>query len=173
MKFRLIILICCCLTLISDGQPRNQEYILNIVFYPSFISSSKLTIEAEADSASIALAVFEKQTKRALIAKSDIELLTNFLKSYKYEIRGSIDTIGIHKGLKGDTSTYYEISMGTDGIDVEGDFNKNNIIKKFAFWSPKKGSENQKLIEILFRITNDSFDDEITTSYINQLKEYF
>ena len=172
MNFRLIIFTCCCfLTIVCNGQQKKEEYTLNIFFYPSFISSSRLIIVDAGDSASMTLAVTEKQSKRALIKKSDIELLTAFLKSYKSRIKGSSDTIAVHKGPKGDT--YYEVSDGTDGINVTGDFSENNIEKKFTFWSPKKGTENQKLIQILFQLMNNSFSDEATLSYLGELKEYF
>jgi hypothetical protein len=64
-------------------------------------------------------------------------------------------------------------TTGTDGITVNGTFAQNNAERKFSFWSPRKGSDNNKLVKQIFTLLSKSFPEEKSINYIEQLEVYF
>ena len=163
------------------GQSKADSYNIGIVFLPSFSSPSKLLIKNTPDSTFIDLTIQRKQGRNLIISdaafvkKEDLAPLTDFLKTYDFPIKGKADTMALHKGpfFKGDTTTIYELYTGADGVNVYGLLDQNDTIKKFAFWSPKKDSDNYKLVDILFAIMDGGLKKKESRTYIKALKAYF
>lgn len=155
------------------------QYNLEMGFFPSFLVSSSLSIISNADSCLISFTYNNANnghhnTERALLNPNDLDSLNNFLENYKFRVTGSIDTIGSHKILlKGDSVTFYDIRSGTDGINVNGKFTTTNGSRKFTFWSPDKGTENAKLMAILFNLMYSHFKTGQIDNYIELLEQYF
>jgi len=158
---------------ICFGQ-KNSPYTLSINFAPSFIYSSSLIINSNGDSSSIEFKFNQNNRDKTNLKNSDLVPLSDFLKTYKYQIKNNIDTLGSYKKfIDGDSVTIYRISAGLDGIIVNGSLIQNDKTQTFAFWSPKKGTDNQKLISIIFGLLDKSFTNDTTISYLEQLKQYF
>ena len=166
----------------SLGQSKSDNYILTLDFWPSFMGASELSIRAKGDSAGFLNILIYKGYKmkelsiecNATIPAHKLIALTNFLKTYKFRVKNSIDTIGSHKEfVKGDSVLVYDIQIGHDGITVEGLFSQDNATKKFAFWSPDKGTENARLMVLLFDLIDNASNDQKVEDYIEQLQQYF
>ncbi|WP_295674724.1 hypothetical protein [uncultured Mucilaginibacter sp.] len=165
----------------SSGQSKSNDYNLTLDFGPSFMSASEVSIQAKGDSCFLNIRVYRnyktKETSfenKAVIPANKTTALTTFLKTYKFQIKSNIDTIGSNKELVGgDSVLVYSVSMGSDGIDVSGYFNQNAITHKFAFWSPRKGTENAKLMVILFDLLDSTFTEQKMINYVEQLEQYF
>jgi len=156
------------LNVICLGQTKTDKYILRINFEPSFISTSQLIINSNPDSSFIELKISKKSNEdKVLLKQDDLKKLTSFLNYYKFQIKSSFDTVSSNK----DGSV--TVSTGTDGITVIGTFDQNNKQKKFQFWSPKKGTQNHKLIIILFDLLNRLNMNKNSIEYLKGLKEYF
>ena len=159
---------------------QSESYSLKVNFYPSFHYPSNLKIKNTVDSCYIRFA-FQidstgkqfKQSKR--IKHSSLTSLTTFLKTYKFQIKGNVDTISVtHQPQKNDEDwIVYHIDAGTDGITAEGEFNQQKSTKKFKFWSPKKNSENEKLIKLLFDLMDNTFKQKKIVAYLDTLKWYY
>ncbi len=173
MRTKLIVIMLSIAT-VCYGQNKRSDYTLDIDFLPSFISPGKLIIKSGTHP-SIKLTIIKTGlTDSVTITSKNLAALTDFMKTYKFQIKGSIDTVGYRKGwLKGDTSSYPETTIGIDGINTKGAFIQNNNKKQFKFWAPKKDPENQKLIGILFYLMNKSFKNPIIINYTKNLETYF
>ncbi len=168
-------------SIVCFAQTTKMDFVLTLEFAPSFIIPCDLTIFSKEDSNSIELTVYKNWDKKELylkkwapLAKSEIKSFADFLKTYKFQIKGSIDTVKIHKVfIDGDSVTLYSISTGNDGITVNGTFTQSDFMNKFAFWSPEKATQNHQLIELIFSVLYKSFSEEKTVNYIEQLEGYF
>ena len=177
---RLIILFLLFFDLVCFGQPSKPEFTLSLDFYPSFMAPGNVTIRSKQDTNSIVLTVYKNkdkgvwvQNKQTKIRKGEMDTLANFLKSYKFQIKGSVDTTDTHKVIRnGDTLTVCTVSIEVDGMTVNGTFTQENIVKTFAFWSPRKETENHQLMELVFPLLYQSFSDDITVNYIEKLEDY-
>ena len=158
-----------------------NDYVLTLGFGPSFMRASEISIQAKGDSGLLDMRVYRNYKTRetsienkAAFPASKLIKLTTFLKNYKFQIKSSIDTVGSHKVfVHGDSVLVYDINMGSDGINVHGDFNQNNITHKFAFWSPEKGTENADLMVVLFDLLDKVFTEQRMINYVEQLEQYF
>jgi hypothetical protein len=145
------------------------------------MSASQLVIQAKADSVSLNILVYKDFKNKeyridstVVIPAIKLTALTDFLKTYKFKIKGSVDTVGAHKVFEnGDSVLVYEVRSGTDGIDVHGVFTQDEIQHKFAFWSPDKGTENARFMHYIFSLTDSVFTSKQTTDYLEQLQQYF
>lgn len=163
------------------GQSISPGYLLTFDFEPSFIGESEIRIQTMGDSCFLNIQIYKNNTNkapliesRAAIAANKLIALTSLLNAYKFQIKNNIDTISFHKEfIHGDSVLVYHIDAGNDGITVSGMLTKNDITRKFAFWSPKKGSENAKLMSLLFDLIGNEFSDKKIVDYIEQLKQYF
>lgn len=159
----LLILLVATRTLTTYG----QEAHLQILLMPSFQNPSTLTITDKNNELSIAIQVHDtvkSVTEQKSIRNEEISVLTKFFKNYTFTRKGSIDTISVDKVIRpnGDTVLAYMISAGLDGITIEGNYNKRH----FEFWSPRKDTENHKLMEMIFRLMNSSFSKPEIVRYI-------
>jgi hypothetical protein len=170
------------LTFVSAfGQSQSNDYHLALNFAPSFMSASQMIIRANRDSGSLNIRIYKNFKNKeyrvdstVVIPATKLTALTNFLKTYKFRIKNNIDTVGAHKVFEqGDSVLVYEVSMGTDGIDVYGVFNKNDFTHNFAFWSPEKGTENARFMELILALTESVFTGKQTIDYLEQLEQYF
>src|SRR5258708_7731194 len=174
MKKFSVLIFCMLITQASFGQSKSNNYLLKLDFAPSFMSSSELTIEGKGDSAFLNIQIskndYAKEASmesKAVIRADRLTKFTDFIKTYKFQIKSNIDTIGAHKEfIHGDSVVVYEISGGNDGIDVKGVLNQNGLARKFAFWSPNKGTKNAELMDILFAITDSAFTDQKIVDYM-------
>jgi len=165
----------------SLGQSKPIDYELAIGFVPSFISASELIITAKGDSGFLNIRIYKnyktKETSiecKTTIPSSGLMALTNFLKTYKFQIKSSIDTVGCHKEfVHGDSVLVYDINVGSDGIDVKGIFTQNSTMKKFAFWSPENGTKNADLMVVVFNLLDNAFTDQKLINYFERLEQYF
>src|ERR1035437_9562784 len=97
--------------LVCFAQTSKPEFTLSLDFYPSFMGPGNVTICSKQDTNSIVLTVYKNrdkgvwyQNKQTKIWKGEMDTLANFLKSYKFQIKGSVDTTGTHKVIRnGDT----------------------------------------------------------------------
>jgi len=164
---------------VAQSNPDNYE--LKIDFEPAFIKPSQVTIKKRGNSASLNFKIFDSRKKNileesdGLIKRNELKTLDEFLKSYKFKIKGSIDTIGTEKELvMGDSVVkYYDIMVGTDGITVKGTLTQDDNSKHFAFWSPKEGTKNAELISIISAILRRTFIERGIANYLESLREYF
>ncbi len=161
------------------GQASDTDYTLSLDFEPSFISPSKVTLCTKKDTSIIEFTIYKDLTKRdlglksqATIAKNDITTLSIFLRDYKFSMNKSRDLFRTDTVLI-DGKTNIINTVGTDGISVNGTYTQNNIAKEFSFWSPRKGSENNKLVKQIFTLLSKSFPEEKSINYIEQLEGYF
>lgn len=156
---RLLILI---LTLQLFGCRNVHSQILKIEFHPSFIYGSSIEVNLETGSCTIG---YDSLNTATLNFDMDgTSELISFFESYDFKIKGSVDTTGYTSDGKP------IMSIGMDGITVSGSFEN----KKFQFWSPKKGSENFRLIEILFRnLYKSSNEIDSLQTYLKLLEQYF
>ncbi|WP_439185896.1 hypothetical protein [Carboxylicivirga taeanensis] len=146
---------------------------LTIDFKPSFIESSRLTIQQKSDDYLLTLETADFSDK-SIVSDSALLNLSNYLRDYDFAHKGSIDTIGQETVIEnGDTTVYYHLSMGTDGINVYGEVLENDQKKTFKFWSPDKEDTNHELIEILFSLMYTKFNKQKTVTYLEQLEQYF
>ena len=181
MKIFLVSILLVFIVTASFGQKQDSDYTLTLNFAPSFIAGSELSIQAKGDSGFIRINIYKSYNKKngetdnnVVIPVGNLKPLTNFLKTYKFQIKNNIDTIGSHKVfVNGDSVLVYDVSAGLDGINVNGNFTQNNIIKKFAFWSPNKGTENANFVILLFNLLNNAFSGQNTINYLEQLQQYF
>jgi hypothetical protein len=180
MKSFLILTLLTLMVITSKGQSKSTDYVLTLSFAPSFMTSSELSIQVKGDSCIFNI-FFNKsyksqqelfETKAVPASKS--KALTSFIKDYMFQPKQKLDTVGSRKPLiQGDSVTAYAINIGLDGINVYGTFNQNNVVNKFAFWSPDKGTKNAELIAIVFNLIGNAFTDQKTINYIEQLQQYF
>lgn len=180
MKSFSIIIIFLFISLLSSGQVISGDYILRLNLCPSFLDPSEISIKTKGDSAILCLRVYKYRTKvlstkkEIIIPSQKLTSLTNFLKTYQFKIKSNIDTVGSHKEfLHGDSILAYDIEMGSDGITVSGIFEQSNTSSKFEFWSPKKETQNAKLMALLFNILDITFTDKKSIDYTEQLQQYF
>jgi hypothetical protein len=178
---RPLILILLLFDLICFGQTSNPEFKLSLDFYPSFMGPGNVTISSKQDTNSIVLIVYKNkdkctwyQNKQTKIRKGEMDTIADFFKTYNFRIKGSVDTIGVHKEIiNGKSLTMYDMDIGVDGITVDGTYTQGNIMKKFAFWSPRKETENHRLMVLVFSMLYQSFSDDIIVNYIEKLEDYF
>ncbi len=163
------------LEILCFGQKPAADFILSIDFSPSFIYPSNVTISKTNVENLIELKIPELQiNNKTALANGDINAIVDFLKTYKFQIKGSTDTTDKHKEfIDGDSVTVYSMSTGTDGITVNGTYKHEDIVNVFSFWSPRKDTENHKIIELIFHLLYKSFSEKETTNYIEQLEGYF
>jgi len=181
MKHYLLLILFTVNATFASAQPKSDSYNLILNFAPSFISASQLNIKVNQDSGALNLRVYKNFKNKeyridttVVVPLGKITELTNFLKTYKFRIKGNIDTIGSHKVFEnGDSVLVYSVTMGTDGIDVYGVFNRENNDQKFAFWSPKKETENARFMALILDLTESAFPSQPTTDYLEQLEQYF
>lgn len=168
--------------LICLGQTSNPDFTLSLDFAPSFTYPSNLTICSKQDFSSIELTVYRNRDKKkvlvlnqqTMLPKLKTDTLVSFLKTYKFRIKVGADTTDVRKVFRnGDSLTVYTIRIGVDGITVHGTFTQGNIVKKFAFWSPPKETENHKFMELVFSLLYESISEEKIVNYMDQLEDYF
>jgi len=182
MMKKCLLFICLTISFVTAfGQPHSASYNLTLNFAPSFMSASQLVIQANRDSVSFNLRVYKNFKNKeyridstVVIPAGNTTALTNFLKTYKFRIRNNVDTVGTHKVFEnGDSVLVYSVSMGTDGIDVDGVFNQDDVSHKFAFWSPDKGTENARFMELILSLAENVFTSTQTVNYLEALEQYF
>jgi len=165
----------------AAAQPNPANFNLTLEFGPSFLSASELIIQNKGDSDLINIRVYKNYRTRefriddqVIVPFTRMSALVDFFKTYKFNIRTNIDTVGAHKVFEnGDSVLAYEVIYGTDGINVNGLFGQNGITHKFAFWSPDKGTENARLMGVVFDLIGNVFTNPQTVNYIEQLTQYF
>jgi len=165
---------------VGYSQINPTDYSLTVDFGPAFHYSSELVIKNTADSTYIGFVIQLDSTGKKLklskkITKPSLAKLSEFLKTYKFQIRGSADTTGIIRHTQPDGKDWiiYQVTNYTDGINTDGQLVQNGFVKKFAFWAPKKDPENQKLIEILFSIMKKSIKKKNAVDYLNAVESYY
>ena len=159
-------------TCIAQIQTTDCELSLNI--NPSFHKTSNIIISKNLKSNSIKFEIEHSFYDIVILNDQDLNDLLLFLQSYKFQIKGPKDTIATKKKvINGDTTLIYEISYGTDGIGIEGIFDQAKSSNTFSFWSPKKESQNAKLMQIIFSILDKAFNAEEPKNYVKQIREYF
>ena len=137
------------------------------------MDSSKLIISESESGFTISIISSEVKEESELNI-SAVDSLDSFIKDYQFQHKSSIDTIDVVETVRnGDTVLHHVISMGTDGITVNGELKNNNKIKTFEFWSPDKETENHDLIELLFSLMFTHFSKLETRTYLEQLEQYF
>lgn len=161
---------------------QNGQRILTMSFEPSFSKRSTLTfrgIQGEAFQGELIIFKNEEKSKiacreRVKISEEKITTILDFLKTYEFKIKGSVDTVSSERVLfRGDSTTAYKISHGNDGITVSGFLLWNGVTKRFAFWSPGKESENYQLIQKIFALSNSSFKKKKSLNHLKTLQNYF
>lgn len=158
-----------------------SDYTLTIKFEPSFLVASRLIIRSSSDSTYIQFGRIKSYKEKAyifndkiLLKVNDLDQLTGFLNSYKFRDNTTRDSVVTYKKTaNGDSVRMAEQIMGNDGIIVYGVVNQNNTTKKFEFWSPDKGTSNEKLVKILFSILYNAYHDDISVNYFELLEQYF
>jgi hypothetical protein len=160
------------------SQKENDNFTFEINFEPSFVKCSKINL---ASSGILEIVIFERGDNQEVFVSEKVKInsenkikLFSFLESYEFKIKSRQDTIGTEKYFSnGDSVTAYIITEGIDGVEVNGRMTRAHVNHKFSFWSPKKGTENYTLVEILFAIFNSSFLKAETLNYLKELKNYF
>lgn len=150
-------------------------------FQPSFISHSVLTISKTNKDAVITLKIYDRKEEDSVLVeeerklqRNELDSLLSFLSSYQFKIKGSIDTVGTSEiTMDGKTVTVHHVSIGMDGVFVEGSYRDKYQVKDFAFWSPKGGSENHKLVMKVFDLMEANLKKKAIQNYIVQLRGYF
>jgi hypothetical protein len=179
---RLVTLILVALRLTSSAQSNNTDYTLTVKFEPSFLNPSKLIIHSGKDSNWAQLEIYKHYKDVNPVSANKVQLeaktlnqLTDFLSTYQFRITNSIidSIVRYRKTANGDSVKEVFMEMGSDGITVRGALDQYNTIKKFEFWSPNKGTANEKLVQILFRILYNAYNDEIFINYFESLEQYF
>jgi hypothetical protein len=180
MKRYLVFILCLFLTQFGSAQSTTDTYELKIDFDPAFINSSQVIIQSRGDSAFLNIKIFGgskndilKQSNK-LLKVQELKTLKEFLQTYQFRIKGNMDTIGEGMAFEdGKYVKYYNISAGMDGITVRGTLARNEDVKSFAFWSPKKGTANAELVYILNKILDQTVVEEEVVNYLEHLQQYF
>ncbi|HAH22868.1 MAG TPA: hypothetical protein DCL77_03760 [Prolixibacteraceae bacterium] len=150
-----------------------QIFNLETEFQPSFLPGSNLILQDDGKQCFLDLKG-ETFSEHCIITDLQLVDIKSFLNHYQFKIKVNNDTLGtITKIENGDTITSYLRSMGTDGIGVNGKLIRDNLTKKFKFWSPNKGTANDSLIVLLFKLMNRNLKEAKTVNYLEQLKQYF
>jgi len=178
---KFIALIFISLRLTSLAQSNNTNYTLNLKLIPSFIYASKLVIHSGRDSSWIQLEMYKHYkdvtpifTKKVQVQAQMLTPLTDFFNTYKFRDNTSLDSIVTYKiNDKGDSVRVVTEIMGNDGIIVYGTMDQDKTIRKFEFWSPNKGTANDKLSKILLDILYTAFQDQTSVEYFELLEQYF
>jgi len=174
--FTLFLLI---ITSVCHGQAAVTDYVLSVDFIPSFIAPSKVVICSKQDTITIEFTIYKDTNKKELsfttlatLATNDVQPIAAFSKTYLFSKNSWRDKLRMDTiVLNGNTMIVN--TVGTDGITVNGTVTQDNIVKEFSFWSPRKESENQKLMELIFSLLYQSFPEERATNYFEQLEGYF
>jgi hypothetical protein len=150
-----------------------QIFNLKTEFQPSFIPSSTLILQDDGKECFIDIKN-DDFLEHCLINNSQLIDIKNFFNHYQFKIKGSVDTLGTFTKIEnGDTIKGYNMTLGTDGIDVNGKLIRNNLSKVFKFWSPKKGTANDSLIVLMFKLMKRNLKEDKTVNYLEQLEQYF
>jgi hypothetical protein len=161
---------------------QNNQLILTIDFEPSFANSTTLTFRGvQGGMFQAEMVVFKDEEKSKVecrekgnISEDRLASILNFIKTYDFKIKGSVDTISFERVFwRGDSTTVYKISHGNDGITVSGSLLWNGVTKRFAFWSPGKETENYQLIQKIFALSNSSFKKKKSLNHLKALQNYF
>lgn len=164
-----------------SGQENTQDFDMTINFEPSFSKPSTLILNKSGGTTTLQLKVYESSNKQKIsleekvnLKAEDVSQITSFLNKYEFKIKGIRDTISSERVLRnGDSTTVYKITLGSDGITVNGEMKQNGQVQKFAFWSPKKETENHRFVELLFIASNNSLKKKKAIKYIGALEHYF
>jgi len=176
MKLKSVLFILCSSfsSYLCLAQTDSADFTFSINFQPSFHNSSHLMLSRKHLDNYAELIVNDDDWVSNNIDARSVTELYNFLLAYNYQIKGSIDTVAVSKRFhNGDSTLVYTVSAGTDGITTKGLFVQGNKSHAFEFWSPKKGSEDLMLVNLVFKILEKSFTTEKATSYIAQVKTYY
>lgn len=151
-----------------------QIFNLQTEFQPSFLQGSTLILQDDGKQCFLDLNG-KTFSEHCIITDSQLVDIKSFLNHYQFKIKGNVDTLGtITKIENGDTIiTGYNMVMGVDGITVNGKLIRDNLTKRFKFWSPNKGTVNDSLIVLLFKLMNRNLKEDKTVNYLEQLKQYF
>ncbi len=172
----------CFVTILNcSGQHDVDSFELSINFSPSFTNHGALFISNKNGNSEMRLIVYDskkefkiKHQEKVSVQKSQLTEILNFLERYDFKIKGSIDTLSSQRVFRnGDSTTAYRVSIGSDGITIKGSYKKNNLNREFAFWSPEKDSDNHRLAQQLFVLSNGSLKRKRSLDYIKTLKSYF
>lgn len=165
--------------LVCLGQALDTDYALSLDFEPSFIASCKVTISCQQGSNRIDFTIYKDVNNRDLglksqasLARTDLIAIEDFLKNYQFPINKRSDLFRTDTIIVNGKPMIVN-TTGTDGITVNGTSTQNNAERKFSFWSPRKGSENNKLVKQIFTLLCKSFPQEKSINYIEQLEGYF
>lgn len=159
----------CLIILFLSTSAFSQNYELNIKMKPSFCEKVDITIKFRENGIStIRLRNFYFNETVTL----DNKLLANlnqFLDTYEYAKFNNIENqISIT-----DNDSSAKTIIRLDGITVYGNWQKEDNCRTFEFWSPEQGTDNYKLMQLLFSITDTCFEKPRVERYLNGLKGYF
>jgi hypothetical protein len=164
---------------VCSGQTPASDFALSLDFAPSFIAPCKVTIFCKPDSNRIEFTIYKDINNgdmglktQAALARTDLNTLEDFLKNYQFSKNSWRDKLGTDT-IVFEGKTMVVNTGGLDGITVNGSFTQNNDGREFSFWSPRKGSENNKLVKLIFTLLCKSFPEEKIINYIEQLEGYF
>ncbi|HEU5290034.1 MAG TPA: hypothetical protein VFU05_05270 [Cyclobacteriaceae bacterium] len=161
---------------------QNNQSILRVNFEPSFSNNCTLTLhEVQGGIFWIELVVFKFKENSKIESREEVDVsqdkaipILDFLKTYNFIIKGSIDTISVERVFwRGDSVTAIKKSYGNDGITVNGSFTKGGVTKRFAFWSPEKDSENYQFVQKILALPNESFKKKKSLNQLKALQSYF
>lgn len=164
------------------GQSKAAESTLVLEFSPAFIKESTLVFHKGNKKSFAELTVFEDKALGKVRFKETMELtsdssnkLFGFFNGYKFRIKGSQDTVGVEKYVnkRGDTVVDYVVTEGLDGITVTGALTSGSKAQKFAFWSPSEGTDNYRLMHIVFSMLNGRMKKPESITYMKALQGYF
>lgn len=180
-KFDWLFCLCFVTAMSCFGQHDNHSFELSVNFSPSFANHGALLISNKNGNSEMTLIVYDskkeskiKYQENVSVQQSQLAELLSFLEHYNFKIKGSIDTLSSQRVFRnGDSTTAYKVSIGSDGINIKGSYKKNGTKREFAFWSPEKDSNNYRLAQQLFALSNVSLKRKRSLDYIKTLKSYF
>lgn len=163
--------------LILSQSARSQDYDFSMIFRPSFVNVSKLSI----DNGNAIYNIMDSRDSLIIkefkfkIPPSQETRLKEFLAKYHFTIKGSTDTTGWCVEIVDNDTLIKSYSMSTlcDGIQVYGIYQDSLRIKSFKFYSPDQRSKDSRLMEIILEILFYNIDEPDGIYYLNELFEYF
>jgi len=162
------------LNLVSVAQTTDFTLLFDFDLDLDGVSSVKITKKQNSNSVELWIGRDFRQETGGIRAEkavpdSDLKVLSNFLKTYSFQITGGDWLEAVKKNYNGKDTIVYVHNTITDGWGVNGEFIQNNTSHKFAFWSPRKQSENYRFVKIISDILNKTFTEGEAAVYAKKL----
>jgi hypothetical protein len=138
-----------------------QSFVYRGDFYPAFLPTATFVIQTHQEAGQLKLTRYKSRSSREQLVDS-VTLTESELRTFF----SALDSVPL---LKMATKE----QVGADGIDVENSVSHNGLHNHFRFWSPRKPSQEHKLVEAVLGLARRKFLLQPQKAYFESLEEYF